>query len=660
MNLNSENDRPWIFRTYAGHTGVKSSNSLFLENLKKGQTGLSIAFDLPTQCGYSSDHPAAELEIGRVGVPVNTLDDMILLFENIPIEKMNTAMTINATSMWILSLYIALAQERNIDISLLRGTTQNDIIKEYLSRGTYIFPPEPSMRIIAEMYEYCVKNIPGWNPSNICSYHLAESGAVPSEEVALSLANAMCLLDLLKERNHLSNEDFNKCAGRISFFVNAGIRFIEEMCKIRSFAELWDEILLQKYNIQNPDHRIFRYGVQVNSLNLTEAQPENNAWRILLETLGVTLSKNSRCRALQLPGWNEALSLPRPWDQQWSLRLQQILAYETDLLENEDIFTGNPVIENKTMFLKQEIKAKIDEILEHGGVINGVKSGFLKSILIKSLSRRMERIDSGEQAVVGINCFREGIPSPLTSGPDGGILKLDPGAAGEALKILKKTRLNRNEKKVQEALEKLKHDAKYGKNMMEASIQCAHVRVSTGEWADALRNIFGEFRPATGIESQRISMNAKNHKTIEERIFKFIEKTGKRPKILIGKPGLDGHSNGAEMIAVGARQAGFDVIYQGIRLTVDEIIQTAQEEHVDVIGISILSGSHMEFADRISKKLKSESMNLPVIFGGIIPKSDIKKLKGIGIAGVFTPSDFQIMKIMEQILEIIEQHAEHS
>jgi len=649
-------NKPWIFRTYAGHTGVRSSNRLFKENLSRGQTGLSIAFDLPTQCGYSSDHPMAELEIGRVGVPINTLDDMIILFDGIPIEKMNTAMTINSTSMWLLALYIALAEERGIDISLLRGTTQNDIMKEYLSRGTYIFPPDASMRMIAEMYEFCITKMPCWNPSNICSYHLAEAGATPVEEVAFSLSNAVGLLDLLQERNNLSKDYFDRCAGRISFFVNAGIRFIEELCKIRAFSDLWNEILENRYKISNPDYRIFRYGVQVNSLGLTEAQPENNAWRILLESLGVLLSKNYRCRALQLPGWNEALSLPRPWDQQWSLRLQQIFAYETDLLENEDILENNTVLDKKTNNLKIDIKAEVDKILERGGIKKAIINGYLKSALVRSLSRRISRINTGDQKVVGINCFTESLKSPLTEGPDGGILKLNAEAASDAVSILNRSKNDRNENNVKEALEQLRISAEKDENMMEASIRCAHARVTTGEWSQVLRNIFGEFRPVTGIEGQKIFQEVNVMENIHKRINDYRVKNGRRPKLLIGKPGLDGHSNGAEMIAVTAKQAGFDVIYQGIRLTVDEIIQTAAEEHVDAIGISILSGSHMEFAKKISEKMKSENINVPLIFGGIIPEGDIEKLKTIGVSRIFTPSSYRLIDTMEEILTAIEEY----
>ncbi len=650
-------DPPWIFRTYAGHTNAKASNELYRSNLQRGQTGLSIAFDLPTQCGYSSDHPVARPEIGKVGVPVNSLDDFHVLFEGIPLEKMNTSMTINGTSMWLMALYVALAKERKENISALQGTTQNDIIKEYLARGTYIFPPQASMRIIAEMYEYCLENIPAWNASNICSYHLQEAGATPAQELAFALANAIGILDLIRERGHFSPEQFEKVVGRISFFVNSGIRFIEEMCKMRAFSEMWEEITRDRYGVKNPKYRTFRYGVQVNSLGLTEAQPENNAWRILLETLGVTLSRNSRCRALQLPAWNEALSLPRPWDQQWALRLQQILAFETDLLEYPDIFDGSPVIASKVQALKKDAQKEIDKILEMGGIKSAVESGYLKSSLVGSMADRLSKINSGEMTVVGVNKWGDGLPSPLMAGDDGGIFKIDPKSAQITLDAIEKTKKSRDAKRSAQAISALKQAAKDGKSMMESSIECALARVTTGEWADALREVFGEYRPATGIEGQKLNLENGRVEALRERVKKFMDRSGHRPRLVVGKPGLDGHSNGAEMIAVSARHTGFDVIYSGIRLTPEEIVQSAVEENADIIGVSILSGSHMELAEQIMDRLKKSGADgdIPVVFGGIIPQSDFESLQKIGIRKIFTPADYELIEVMEKIMDVVEK-----
>ncbi len=649
-------DKPWIFRTYAGHTSARASNELYRKNLGAGQTGLSIAFDLATQCGYSSDHPIAKPEVGKVGVPINSLDDFHILFDQIPIEQMNTSMTINATSMWLLALYIALARERGENPKKLNGTTQNDIVKEYLARGTYIFPPQASLRMIAEMYEYCLKEVPEWNPSNICSYHLQEAGATPTQELAFALANAIGLLDLIRERGKFTHEEFEKCVGRVSYFVNAGIRFVEEMCKMRAFTELWEEITRDRYGVKTAKYRIFRYGVQVNSLGLTEAQPENNAWRILIEALGVTLSKKARCRALQLPAWNEALSLPRPWDQQWSLRLQQILAYETDLLEYPDLFDGSKVIESKVAALKEECKAELDKILNMGGVRAAVESGYLKTSLVRSMSERLSKINSGDLTVVGINKWKEGIASPLTAGNDGGIFKVDPAKVKETMENLEATKRKRDPAKVAAALEKLKAAAKSGENMMEPSIECALARVTTGEWADALRQVFGEYRPATGIDGQKLSLEDDRVASVRKRVETFTAKHGHRPRIVVGKPGLDGHSNGAEMIAVTARHSGFDVIYSGIRLTPEEIVQSAVEENADVIGVSILSGSHVELAGQLVGKLKEmKADRIPVVFGGIIPKEDFATLEKEGIRKIFTPSDYRLMDIMDQILNVVEE-----
>jgi len=654
-NGNPTKDKPWIFRTYAGHTNARSSNELYRKNLSKGQTGLSIAFDLPTQCGYSSDHPIAKPEIGKVGVPINSLDDFKILFDQIPLGEMNTSMTINGTSMWLLSLYVALADELGVPTSKLEGTTQNDIIKEYLARGTYIFPPEHSIRIIVDMYEYSLRNVPKWNPSNICSYHLQEAGATPVQELAFALVTAMAILDAIKERNCFSEEEFEKCVGRISFFVNAGIRFVEEMCKMRAFSEMWEEITRDRYKVKNPKYRIFRYGVQVNSLGLTEEQPENNAWRILIETLGVTLSKNSRCRALQLPAWNEALSLPRPWDQQWSLRLQQVLAYETDLLEYPDLFDGSKVIESKVNSLKEEAYTEINKILEMGGAIKAIENGYMKSQLVKSQSERMGKINSGELTIVGKNKWTDGIKSPLMTDTDGGIFKVDPASAQLTLNFLNETKSKRDPERAKRALDALTEAAKNNVNMMQASIECAKAGITTGEWADTLRNVFGTYQPATGVEGQKLKIESDLVNSIRAKVDKFIQVTGNRPRIVVGKPGLDGHSNGAEMIAIAARHAGFDVIYSGIRLTPQEIVQSAVEENADVIGISILSGSHKEIAEQIKDELTHYKAvdHIPVIFGGIIPESDFETLKSIGVKEIFTPKDFDLMQIMNKIIDLI-------
>ena len=649
-------DRPWIIRTYAGHSSAKASNELYRSNLEKGQTGLSIAFDLPTQCGYDSDDPIARPEVGKVGVPINSLDDFHVLFDGIPLEKMNTSMTINGTAMWLLALYVALARERGEDETKLQGTTQNDLIKEYLARGTYIYPPQASMRLIAEMYEYCLEAIPKWNASNICSYHLQEAGATPVQELAFALANAISLLDLLKERGHFTDEQFERAVGRISFFVNAGIRFIEEMCKMRAFGELWDSYTADRFGVTEEKYRRFRYGVQVNSLGLTEAQPENNAWRIILESLGVTLSRNARCRALQLPAWNEAMSLPRPWDQQWSLRLQQILAYETDLLEYPDLFDGSPVVQAKVEALMDEATAEIETILGMGGVIPAIESGYMKTALVRSMSERMSRINAGEQIVVGLNKWTDGLPSPLTAGDDGGIFKVDEKAAEQIIANLDDVRARRDTARAEAAIEALKQAAKNGSNLMEPSIECALARVTTGEWAGALREVFGEYRPATGIEGQQLGLTGDRVDMLRERINAIAEKVGHRPRIVVGKPGLDGHSNGAEVIAVSARHVGFDVIYSGIRLSPDEIVQSAVEEGADVIGASVLSGSHIDLAKQILDGLAEQGADedIAVVFGGIIPPADARELESMGIKRVFTPADYELMDIMEAIVEVLE------
>jgi (2R)-ethylmalonyl-CoA mutase len=651
-------DRPWIFRTYAGHTSAAASNALYRSNLEKGQTGLSIAFDLPTQCGYSSDAPIAGPEIGKVGVPINSLDDFHLLFEGIPLDKMNTSMTINGTAMWLLALYVALARERNIDVTRLLGTTQNDIIKEYLARGTYIFPPDPSMRLIAEMYEYTLDELPNWNASNICSYHLQEAGATPSQELAFALANAIGILDLIRERGKFDDGQFQRCVGRMSFFVNAGIRFVEEMCKMRAFTELWDEITADRYGVDNAKYRRFRYGVQVNSLGLTESQPENNAWRILIEALGVTLSRKARCRALQLPTWNEALSLPRAWDQQWSLRLQQILAFETDLLEYPDLFDGSQVVESKVAELKSDARREIDKILEMGGVRAAVDNGYMKSALVRSMSERVSRINNGEQVVVGLNKWTEGLPSPLVGGDDGGIFTLDPAEVAETRRNLEATKASRDSARVAAALAALERAARDGTSMMEPSIECALARVTTGEWAGALREVFGEYRAVTGVDGQSLRLDGDRVDALRARVAAFAERTGHRPRIVVGKPGLDGHSNGAEVIAVAARHTGFDVVYSGIRLTPDEIAHSAAEENADLIGVSILSGSHLDLADQLVAALAAcGAQSIPVVFGGIIPEQDTPALIEKGIVAVFTPSDYELIDVMERVMSILDRDA---
>jgi ethylmalonyl-CoA mutase len=653
---NPSPDKPWIIRTYAGHSSARSSNELYRANLAAGQTGLSIAFDLPTQCGYDSDDPIALPEVGKVGVPINSLDDLAALFDEIPLHEMNTSMTINGTAMWLLSLYVALARERGIPVEQLSGTTQNDVIKEYLARGTYIYPPEASQRIIAEMYEYCLEEIPAWNASNICSYHLQEAGATPAQELAFALVNAIGLLDLLRERGHFDDDQFQRAVGRISFFVNSGIRFVEEMCKMRAFGELWDEITRERYGVTDPKHRRFRYGVQVNSLGLTEAQPENNAWRILIEALGVTLSRDARARALQLPAWNEALSLPRPWDQQWSLRLQQILAYETDLLEYPDLFEGSVVVAAKVAELKEQARAEIDTILGMGGVIGAIENGYMKSALVRSMSERVSRINSGEQIVVGLNRWTEGLPTPLLSGDDGGLFAIDDAAVRETLEHLERTRTARDPERVAAALAALQEAARSGESMMEPSIECALARVTTGEWAKALRDVFGEYRPATGVDGQRLDLGGDRVDALRARTGALVDVLGHRPKLVVGKPGLDGHSNGAEVIAVSARHVGFDVVYSGIRLSAAEIVRSAVEEGADVIGASVLSGSHLELAEQLVGGLEAEGADkdVAVVFGGIIPSSDIPKLESLGVARVYTPSDYDLLDIMESIVELIE------
>ena len=645
-------DQPWIFRTYAGHSSARASNELYRKNLAAGQTGLSIAFDLPTQCGYDADHPLARPEVGKVGVPIASLDDMHALFDGIPIEQMNTSMTINGTAMWLLALYVALARERGVPEAGLRGTTQNDIVKEYLARGTYIFPPEPSLDLIAETYEYCVAHLPQWNPSNICSYHLQEAGATPVQELAFALADAIGILDRVKARGRVDDAAFAQAVGRVSFFVNAGMRFVEEMCKMRAFGALWDEICRERYGVTDPKLRKFRYGVQVNSLGLTEQQPENNAWRILIEALGVTLSKDARCRALQLPTWNEALSLPRPWDQQWSLRLQQILAYETDLLEYGDLFTGNPVVEKKVGDLCAAAKHELSEIDGMGGIRGAIESGYCKRELVRSMAMRMARIEKGEQTVVGVNKWTEGLPSPLVAGDDGGVFKVDPAAVDAAFASLEQTRKRRDAGKANAALAELEAAARAGKPLMELSIQCALARVTTGEWAGTLRKVWGEYRAQTGVQGARIA-DGDGWNTLRQRVEQHVAKTGRRPRLLVGKPGLDGHSNGAEVIAVAAKDAGFEVIYAGIRLEPAAIAQAAVQEDVDVVGLSVLSGSHVELAKLVLEELRARGGNdVAVVLGGTVPASDHASLRDLGVRRIFTPSDYRLVDVVGALLDL--------
>ncbi|HMG53184.1 MAG TPA: methylmalonyl-CoA mutase family protein [Kofleriaceae bacterium] len=643
-------DPPWIFRTYAGHSSARASNELFRRNLAAGQTGLSIAFDLPTQCGYDSDHPLARPEIGKVGVPIASLDDMHALFDQIPIEQMNTSMTINGTAVWLLALYIGLARERGVAEAALRGTTQNDIVKEYLARGTYIFPPEPSLDLIAETYEYCVARMPQWNPSNVCSYHLQEAGATPVQELAFALADAIGVLDRVRARGRLDAAAFAQCVGRVSWFVNAGMRFVEEMCKMRAFAQLWDELCRERYAVEDPQLRQFRYGVQVNSLGLTEQQPENNAWRILIEALGVTLSRDARCRALQLPTWNEALSLPRPWDQQWSLRLQQILAYETDLLEYGDLFAGSPVVAAKVAALCDAARGELARIEAEGGIQGAIESGYCKTALVRAMAERMARIERGDQVVVGVNRWTEGLGSPLVGGDDGGVFRADPAAADQALAALAATRARRDPARVAAALAALEAAARAGRPVLEPSIECALARATTGEWTAALRRVWGEYRAPTGVGAGAgVAAAGAEWDALRARVAALP----RRPKLLVGKPGLDGHSNGAEVIAVAARDAGFEVIYAGIRLEPAAIAQTAVQEDVDLIGLSVLSGSHLELTCAVLAELAARGAgDVPVVIGGVVPASDHAALARAGVRRVFTPSDYKLTEIVGALVDL--------
>ena len=644
-----QKDRPWLFRTYAGHSTAKASNALYRGNLAKGQTGLSVAFDLPTQTGYDSDHILAKGEVGKVGVPVNHLGDMRALFDDIPLDQMNTSMTINATAPWLLSLYIAVAEEQGADISALQGTVQNDIIKEYLSRGTYICPPEPSLRMITDVAAYTREHLPKWNPMNVCSYHLQEAGATPEEELAFALATATAVLDDLKGK--VPAEHFPAMVGRISFFVNAGIRFVTELCKMRAFVELWDEICATRYNVEDAKYRRFRYGVQVNSLGLTEQQPENNVYRILLETLAVTLSKNARARAVQLPAWNEALGLPRPWDQQWSLRMQQILAYETDLLEFDDLFDGNPAIDRKVNELKEGARAELAQIDGMGGAVGAI--AYMKSRLVESNAARIGGIERGDTIVVGVNKWQAGEPSPLTAGDDA-IMIADPQAEADQLDRLSKWKSARDDNAVLAALGALRAAAKDGSNVMPPSILCARAGVTTGEWSDVIRSVFGQYRAPTGVSSNQ-SNRTEGLEELREQVDLVSAALGRRLKFLVGKPGLDGHSNGAEQIATRARDCGMDIDYEGIRLTPEEIVSAAQNGDVHVIGLSILSGSHIPLVRDVMARLNTAGItHIPVIAGGIIPEDDARELRAMGVAKVYTPKDFELNKIMADIVTLVD------
>jgi len=650
-----QHDRPWLMRTYAGHSSAAASNALYRRNLAKGQTGLSVAFDLPTQTGYDPDAELARGEVGKVGVPISHIGDVRTLFDEIPMEQMNTSMTINAPAMYMLALYLSVAQEHEADFGKLSGTTQNDIIKEYLSRGTYVFPPGPSLRLITDMIAYTVANVPKWNPINVCSYHLQEAGATPVQEVAFALCTAIAVLDSVRDSGQVPEDKFGEVVARISFFVNAGVRFVEEMCKLRAFGQLWDEITAERYGVQDAKQRRFRYGVQVNSLGLTEAQPENNVYRILLEMLAVTASRDARARAVQLPAWNEALGLPRAWDQQWSLRMQQVLAFESDLLEYDDLFAGSKVVEAKVEQIKQGARAEIDTILGMGGAVAAVESGYLKSSLVSSLALRRRRMESGEDVVVGVNKYIESEPNPLVGGDDGGILTVDPDVERAAKDAIATWREGRNAADVDQALTGLRDAAKTDQNLMEASLACARVGVTVGEWSGVLREVFGEYRPPTGVAGASGGGHEGSLSDVQRRVKTLGGQLGRPLKFLVGKPGLDGHSNGAEQIAVRARDAGFEVVYSGIRLTPAQIVAAAVEEDVDVVGLSILSGSHLSVVPDVVAGLRENGLDdVPVIVGGIIPDADAPKLLADGVARVFTPKDFEITDVLGQIVDTIE------
>ncbi|MFS4582081.1 protein meaA [Phaeobacter sp. C3_T13_0] len=646
----TQKDRPWLIRTYAGHSTASASNELYRSNLAKGQTGLSVAFDLPTQTGYDSDHVLARGEVGKVGVPVGHLGDMRTLFDQIPLEQMNTSMTINATAPWLLSLYIAVAEEQGADVAKLQGTVQNDLIKEYLSRGTYVCPPKPSLKMIADVAEYCYTNVPKWNPMNVCSYHLQEAGATPEQELAFALATAQSVLDELRPR--IAPEDFPAMVGRISFFVNAGIRFVTEMCKMRAFVDLWDEICEKRYGVSDPKFRRFRYGVQVNSLGLTEQQPENNVYRILIEMLAVTLSKKARARAVQLPAWNEALGLPRPWDQQWSMRMQQILAYETDLLEYDDLFEGNKAVDTKVEALKEGARTELATLDSMGGAVAAID--YMKGRLVESNAERLNRIERNETIVVGVNKWTDGEPSPLQT-EDGGIMVVDPAVEQEQINRLNLWRQERDASAVEQALADLRKAAQQGANIMPPSIAAAKVGVTTGEWAEEMRKVYGTYRGPTGV-SGSISNQTEGLDELREKVNSVSDQLGRRLKFLVGKPGLDGHSNGAEQIAFRARDCGMDITYDGIRMTPEELVASAIEDDAHVVGMSILSGSHLPLIEELMGRMNDAGLShVPVVVGGIIPDDDADRLKKMGVARVYTPKDFELNAIMGDIVELAKQ-----
>ena len=649
-------DRPWVMRTYAGHSSAAASNALYRRNLAKGQTGLSVAFDLPTQTGYDPDHELARGEVGKVGVPISHLGDMRTLFDGIPLAQANTSMTINATAMWLLALYASVAEEQGADFAQLSGTTQNDIIKEYLSRGTYVFPPGPSLRLITDMVVYAVKHIPKWNPINVCSYHLQEAGATPVQEVAYAMCTAIAVLDSVRDCGQVAADEFANVVGRMSFFVNAGVRFVEEMCKLRAFSRLWEETCRNRYGVTDARLRRFRYGVQVNSLGLTEPQPENNVQRIVLEMLAVTLSRDARARAVQLPAWNEALGLPRPWDQQWALRMQQVLAYETDLLEYEDLFDGSRVVEARVAEIAAGARAEIDRVQAMGGATAAVESGYMKSQLVSSLAARRRRIEDGEDVIVGVNRFTETDPSPLQAEGAVAIETIDPAAEVQLVEAIRAWRADRDSGAVAEALQRLVETAKTDANLVEPSMACARVGVTTGEWAEALRGVFGEYRAPTGIAgASAVGAGGEAIARIRDRVRAVGEQLGGRVRMLVGKPGLDGHSNGAEQVAVRARDVGFEVIYQGIRLTPAEIVAAAVAEDVHVVGLSVLSGSHLEVVPAVVDGLRAAGAgDVPVLVGGIIPPDDAEALRAQGVAAVFTPKDFELTEIMGQIVDLVQ------
>ncbi|MDC3090776.1 methylmalonyl-CoA mutase family protein [Rickettsiales bacterium] len=651
-------DKPWVIRTYAGHSTAEASNKLYRENLSKGQTGLSVAFDLPTQTAYDSDFVLSKGEVGKVGVPISHIGNMMTLFDKIPLDQMNTSMTINAPAAWLLSLYIATAEKRGLNRKDLSGTTQNDITKEYLSRGTYIFPPEPSLKLTTDIIKFTTTELPKWNPMNVCSYHLQEAGATPEQELSFALATAIGILEYLKKNSHIEHSLFEKIVGRISFFVNSGMRFITETAKMIAFTELWDEICKKRFKIKDPKYARFRYGMQVNSLGLTESQPENNVYRILIQMLPVVIAKNSRARAVQLPAWNEALGLPRPWDQQWSLRLQQIMAFETDLLEFGDIFKGSSEIKKKVSDLKKQAISELKAIDKIGGLKVAIENGYMKKKLVLSQTERQKNIESGTQKVIGVNCYKEGVKSPLMESDDGGFMKADQKAEENQIKNVINWKKKRDPGKIKLCLEKLSEKAKNGDNIMEVSIECAHAGVTTGEWGKVMREVFGEYRAPTGIVASSINVTNDKRvqiKKIQKRVDKITKIVGRRPKILVGKPGLDGHSNGAEQIAVRARDIGLEVVYDGIRSTPEQLVNTCVDEGIHIIGLSILSGSHIFLVKQTISLMKKIKINhIPIIVGGIIPPTDEKKLIKMGVKKVFTPKNFQIEDIMSDIVDIIE------